>query len=108
MLVTVQHLLTGRMVSKEIDVTQDQLDNYYAGGVLLQYAFPHLSAADREFIKTGIESEEWDQTMKDPEDEEEDEEDEGLDISDAEALASAGRGTDEDYRPDTEFNDIPF
>jgi hypothetical protein len=33
----------------------------YANGALLQDAFPHLSADDREFIKSGITKEEWDE-----------------------------------------------
>jgi hypothetical protein len=32
----------------------------YYGGLLLQDAFPALSADDREFIKTGITTAEWD------------------------------------------------
>lgn len=43
----------------DLNVTQEQLDRYASGGVLLQDAFPRLSAADREFIKTGITDDEW-------------------------------------------------
>ena len=42
-----------------LDVTPREL-HAYANGALLQNAFPHLSANDREFIKSGITSEEWD------------------------------------------------
>ena len=48
----------------DLPVTQEQLDNY-ANGALLQNAFPHLSAGDREFIKTGITNEEWDAQFSD-------------------------------------------
>jgi hypothetical protein len=34
---------------------------YYEEGVLLQNAFPNLSADDREFIKTGIDN--WDEVF---------------------------------------------
>jgi len=105
MIVTVEHMLTGETVSKELDVTQEQLDRYRQGRELIQNVFPHLSPADREFIKTGITQEEWDKIC---EDDTEGVEDEGCSIDDAEALASAGRGTDEDYRPADPFDDVPF
>jgi hypothetical protein len=43
----------------DLPVTMEQLDRYYNGGELLQNAFPHLNADQREFIKTGITGEEW-------------------------------------------------
>jgi hypothetical protein len=43
-----------------LDVTPREL-HAYANGALLQDAFPHLSADDREFIKSGITKEEWDE-----------------------------------------------
>lgn len=51
--------LSGKTRTREMDVTQAQL-NAYEDGAYLQDAFPHLSADDREFIKTGITTEEWD------------------------------------------------
>ncbi len=48
----------GKTHTKDLPVTQEQLDAYKAGA-LLQDAFPDLSADDREFIKTGITPEEW-------------------------------------------------
>ena len=47
----------------EIAVTEEQLESYYAGE-LLQNAFPNLSAGDREFIKTGITDEYWEEMFK--------------------------------------------
>lgn len=32
----------------------------YGNGELIQNCFPYLSAAEREFLKTGITPEEWD------------------------------------------------
>lgn len=52
MLSDVEHTL-------DLPVTQEQLDRYAAGGVLLQEAFPHLSPPEREFIKTGITPDEF-------------------------------------------------
>jgi hypothetical protein len=52
--------LTGITRTKEIDVTIDQILAWEMGE-LIQNAMPHLSADDREFVKTGITGEEWDQ-----------------------------------------------
>ena len=51
--------LTGEVNEMELDITPEQLDNYENFGVLLQDAFPKLTPAQREFIKTGITPEEW-------------------------------------------------
>lgn len=53
-------MLSGITRTKEIACTQEQLDDYYHNFMLLQDAFFNLSADDREFIKTGITKEEWD------------------------------------------------
>jgi len=42
----------------DLPITQEQL-SAYENGALLQNAFPNLSSADREFIKSGITDEEW-------------------------------------------------
>lgn len=60
--------LTQQESEREIDVTEEQLARYEDGGILLQDAFPHLDADDREFIKTGITPEEW-SLISPPEDE---------------------------------------
>lgn len=49
---------TGKVHTREIDVTEAQL-KAWEDGQLIQDAMPHLSADDREFIKTGITTEEW-------------------------------------------------
>jgi hypothetical protein len=54
---------TGKVHTKVLAVTQEQLDRYERGNILLQDAFPFLSADDREFIKTGITAEEWEATF---------------------------------------------
>ena len=66
MKITRTSVLSGKTRTMDLDVIQEQLDNYYSGRVLLQDAFPHLGNADREFIKTGISEEEWDEVF--PED----------------------------------------
>lgn len=47
----------------DLNVTQEQLDQYESGDVLIQDVFPHLTPAEREFIMTGITEEEWNQFM---------------------------------------------
>lgn len=52
---------TGVENTLDLPVTQAQLDDYYVKGMLLQDAFPLLPAEQREFIKTGITPEEWEE-----------------------------------------------
>lgn len=51
--------ITRGNITKDINVTQEQLDEWQQGG-LIQNVMPHLTADEREFIMTGITSEEWD------------------------------------------------
>ena len=64
MLIKRTSVFTGIERSKEIDITQDQLDRWQSGEDLIQNIMPNISADDREFIMTGITSEEWDGTFK--------------------------------------------
>jgi len=52
--------MTGITRTLEIDITQEQIAAHKSG-VLIQNAFPNLTADDREFIKTGVTGEEWDE-----------------------------------------------
>ena len=62
----------GTVHYREIDVTQHQLVRWLIGRELIQTVMPHISAADREFLMTGITPEEWQQHITKPiEDEEE-------------------------------------
>jgi hypothetical protein len=56
-------MFTGVTRTKDLPITQEQLDSYEREGLLLQNAFPNLSADDREFVKTGVTKEEWDETF---------------------------------------------
>ena len=59
MLITRKSIMSGTINTMSIDVTQKQLDDW-EGGMLLQNAMPsHLTADEREFIKTGTLSSEW-------------------------------------------------
>lgn len=55
---------SGKTITKNIDITQAQLDAWRSGA-LIQDAFSHLNADDREFILTGITAEEWDEIFSD-------------------------------------------
>lgn len=51
--------ISGRINTMSIDVTQEQID-LWIEGELIQNAFPsHITAGEREFIKTGITPSEW-------------------------------------------------
>ena len=55
---------TGVVRTRNINCTVEQMTKYEQGE-LLQFAFPKLSAEDREFIKTGITGEEWESIFTD-------------------------------------------
>ena len=60
MLITRTNPFTGDINTLNIDVTSEQIEAYM-DGELIQNAFPNLSAGDREFIKTGITEESWEE-----------------------------------------------
>tara|TARA_Y100001938_G_C7989272_1_gene378597 strand:+ start:514 stop:720 length:207 start_codon:yes stop_codon:yes gene_type:complete len=51
-----------------LDVTAEEIANWKAGE-LIQTAMPRLNADEREFIKTGITSQEWEEIFPPEEDE---------------------------------------
>lgn len=53
-------ILTGKTRVREIDVSEAQLQAWM-NGALIQNVMPDVSPDDREFIKTGITPEEWDE-----------------------------------------------
>jgi hypothetical protein len=63
MLITRRSGLSGKINSLEIDVTQEQMDEYEKGGKLIQSVFPSLTSDEREFIMTGITRQEWDESF---------------------------------------------
>jgi hypothetical protein len=73
MKITRKSPLTGITRTKEIDVTIAQI-LAWEEGELIQNAMPQLSADDREFVKTGITGEEWDQLFGGAEEVEQEEE----------------------------------
>jgi hypothetical protein len=63
--VTRTSVLSGTVRTLELPITQEDLDRYERGEGLIQQIFPNLTADQREFIKTGITKEEWDDLFKD-------------------------------------------
>ena len=66
MLITKRSSLSGNTNSREINVTQAQLDDW-ASGTFIQVAMSNLSPNDREFLMTGITPEEWDKHFNEEE-----------------------------------------
>ena len=64
--VTRTSMISGITRTREIDIDPQQYEDgmiLWRGGLLIQDAFPELSQADCEFIKTGITDGEWDEIM---------------------------------------------
>jgi hypothetical protein len=60
--ITRKSLLSGKVRTFDLDVTEEQMirfENRRKNGEYVQTIFPHLSPSDREFILNGITSEEW-------------------------------------------------
>jgi hypothetical protein len=68
MLITKKSILSGIERTLDIPVTQEELDKWNSG-MLIQEAMPNLSPDQREFILTGIVSDEWDSTFEEDENE---------------------------------------
>jgi hypothetical protein len=59
MQITKRSPFSGKEHTMDIDVTKSQLKSW-KDGKMIQDAFPHLTADEREFLLTGITKEEWD------------------------------------------------
>lgn len=57
--------VSGNLYHMKMDVTPQQMARFERGEDLIQNIFPQLSADEREFIKTGITSEEWEKVFTD-------------------------------------------
>lgn len=62
MLITRKSILSGVERTRDLPVSKGQYEAYMEG-MLVQNAFPQLSADDREFIISGITAEEWNETL---------------------------------------------
>ena len=61
MKITRTNPFTGQENTLDLDVTFEQVEAYFERKLLVQDAFPQLSAGEREFIKTGITEDAWDE-----------------------------------------------
>ena len=57
-------MMTGKTHEMDLDITEDQLNDWNQGQ-LIQDVMPELSPDAREFLMTGITSDEWDSLMGD-------------------------------------------
>lgn len=64
MKITRESQISGKKTTRDIPVTQEQLDKWQSG-TLIQHAMPNISPDDREFLMTGITREEWDGAFMD-------------------------------------------
>jgi hypothetical protein len=62
MLITMQSRFSGKTHTLDLPVTPEQVAAFNAGA-LVQDAFPHLTAEQREFFVTGATPEEWEQVF---------------------------------------------
>jgi len=60
-------MFTGVVRTLDLPITEDQM-RAYENGMFVQDALPSLCPADREFIKTGVTQEEWNEAFDDEED----------------------------------------
>lgn len=68
MLITRTSELTGKTHRMELDVTNQQMMDFISGRGLIQNIFPNLTPPEREFIKSGITPQEWEEMLTPPED----------------------------------------
>jgi hypothetical protein len=57
--------LSGITRTMDLNVTEEQMALFRSGQIPIQDCFPLLSADEREFIKSGITAEEWEQFVPD-------------------------------------------
>lgn len=60
MKVSRRSILSGEIVTMDLDVTQEELDRF-AAGEFAQRVWPHLSPGIREFLINGITPQEWEE-----------------------------------------------
>ena len=68
--VTRQSIITKKINTMELPITQEHLDTYETvGDILIKDAFPNLDKEQREFLLSGITPQEWNDTFGEEEDE---------------------------------------
>lgn len=64
MKITRTSLFTGLTRTIDLPITQEQYDSWKDDGLMVQEAFPNLTADEREFLLTGAWGSEWDEFTK--------------------------------------------
>ncbi len=59
MKITKTSILTGKVHTMDLDITEEQLARFKRGEDLIQNIFPHLTPSEREFLLSGATDEEW-------------------------------------------------
>lgn len=67
MLITRKSILSGKVRTLDIPVTKEQLETWENSFKLIQEVMPHISPEEREFIMTGVTSDEWDDAFNEEE-----------------------------------------
>jgi hypothetical protein len=67
MRITRKSQVSGVTRTLDLPITQEQFDDWQSGKHI-QWAMPHLTPGQREFLITGITDEEWDELFKDEDD----------------------------------------
>lgn len=67
MLIVRTNPISGEKISRELDVTQDEYNNWHHNRVVIQRAMPRLNPEEREFILTGLVGDEYEQVTKENE-----------------------------------------
>ena len=62
MKITMASAISGKINTLDVAITHEQF-SAWVDGALIQEAMPHLTASEREFLMTGITSEEWYETF---------------------------------------------
>jgi len=63
MIITNKSKISGKVRSMDLPVTEEQMTRFSSGRFTIQDCFPNLSADEREFIKSGITAEEWEEVF---------------------------------------------
>jgi hypothetical protein len=64
MIITNKSKVSGKIRSMDLPVTEEQMTRFSSGRFTIQDCFPNLSADEREFIKSGITAEEWEEVFR--------------------------------------------
>jgi hypothetical protein len=58
MLISKRSLITGKVRERDLNITQEQIDEWM-NGKISKLAFPNLTDEERNFLTTGTVEEEW-------------------------------------------------